>query len=78
MDEVALMEQMRDMKDTEGWQLVEQYIKNRIEDNKNRLMTCPIEDIEKHRERVKTLESVLLYADEVIEQGMETLREQPP
>lgn len=78
MDEVVLMEQMRYMKDTDGWKLVEKHIRNRIMDNKNRLMICPIEDIEKHRERVKTLESVLLFVDEVIEQGTEALREQPP
>lgn len=66
------------MKDTEGWQQVEQHIKERIGDNKNRLMTCSLEDVPKHRERATALESVLLYVEDVIEKGMEMMREQPP
>jgi hypothetical protein len=58
----------------EGWPIVEQYIKDRIEENRNRLMTCEIKDVIKHRAEVKAYNSVLLYIKTTIEEGKQALK----
>ena len=75
MDEVAKMELLRDMKDTEGWKLVDTYISDRIKDHTNQLITCPIEAIEKHRQRIEAYKSVLLYVEDEIEKGMVSIHD---
>ncbi len=78
MDEIARMEAVQCMLDTDGWPVIEKYIRERIEDHKNQLLRCPIEEITKHRERVEAYNSVLLYVRQVIDEGKEALLEQQP
>lgn len=78
MDEVARMEAVQYMLDTDGWPVIEKFIRERIEDHKNQLLRCPVEEITKHRERVEAFNSVLLYVRQVIDEGREALMEQPP
>ena len=77
LDEVGVMEYLRDMRDMEGWQLVETFINDRIKDHTDQLLTCEMEDIRKHRERVEAYKSVLLYVEDEIEKGMEALQQSP-
>ncbi len=77
MDEIARMEAVQNMLDTDGWPILEKFIRERIEDHRNQLLRCPIEDITKHRERVEAYNSVFLYIQQVLDEGREALAEQP-
>lgn len=76
MDEVAQMEVVRELTNTEGWALVEQFITSKVDDHRKQLMTCKLEDVMKHRHKAEALESVLLYVQEVITKGQEALETQ--
>lgn len=60
---------IRHMMDTVGWQLTEQYIRGRIDAAKAQLMTCPIEDVPKHRATAIALQAVLVHIDGIIREG---------
>lgn len=62
-------EALQRMTETEGWKLVEAYIKERAEASKNQLMHCDIEDVIKHRAKAEALKSVLSYINKTIEEG---------
>ena len=63
----------------EGWQEVEEFLRDRIADNRNRLMSCEMVDVVKHRAKVEAFESVFIHIKEVIEEGdREMRRSQPP
>jgi hypothetical protein len=68
------MDAIKEMTQSEGWEILEQFINDRIEENKNRLMACELKDVIKHRERVGALNSVLLYIKSTIEEGEEALK----
>lgn len=68
-DTESLAELMREMVDSEAWQCVEGYIKDRIEDHKKQLMTCQIEDVIKHRAKVEAYGSVLLHVQHMMAAG---------
>ena len=64
------MENLREMKLTEGWTMVEAFINRQIEASKSRLETCPLEEVEKHRHKMEAYRSVLRYIDDQIEKGL--------
>ena len=68
-DTESLAELMREMVDSQAWQCVEGYIKGRIEDHKNQLMTCQIEDVIKHRAKAEAYGSVLLHVQNMMVAG---------
>jgi len=70
VDNRQAAEALRHMQGTEGWRLLEQYLRERIDDSRNRLMSCELEDVMKHRHEAKALEAVLIYIDQTIEEGM--------
>jgi len=65
----ARAESLQEMVDGEGWGYVKEYIEARITDHKAQLMTCQIEDVTKHRAKVESLNSVLLFVQDAIEEG---------
>jgi hypothetical protein len=74
LDEIAKMEALKNMMALEGWPIVEQFIKDRIEENKNRLMNCELKDVIKHRAKAEALNSVLLYIKTTVEEGENALK----
>ena len=68
-DTESLAELMREMVDSEAWQCVEGYIKGRIEDHKNQLMTCQMDEVVKHRAKVEAYGSVLLHVQSLMAAG---------
>lgn len=77
VDDIARMEAVQCMLDTDGWPILEKFIRERIDDHKNQLLRCSIDDITKHRERVEAYNSVFLYIQQTLDEGMEALAEQP-
>lgn len=57
-DKVQAIEHMLE---SVGWQMVEKYMKERIEGSKNQLLSCPLEKVSEHRAEAKALNGVLLY-----------------
>jgi hypothetical protein len=62
---------IRYMKQCEGWQIIEQFMKARIDDNKNKLMTCELDRVPEHRSAAKALESVFLHIKQIENEGNE-------
>ena len=62
------------MLDTDGWQVVDEYLKQRIQDHKDQLMSCDIEDVVKHRAKAEALRSVLLYLQDIIDEGQQEVK----
>lgn len=62
---------IRYMKQCEGWQIVEQFMQDRIDDNKSKLMSCSIEKVPEHRAAAKALESVFLHINKIVNEGNE-------
>lgn len=56
----------------EGWRLVEQYLNDRMAEHTSRLLTCPLEDVEKHRARYNALNGVFIFMQEIIYQENES------
>lgn len=57
---------IREMQDTEGWSIIESFLKQRMEDHKNQLMHCEVEEIIQHRTSYKAYNSVFLYIREIL------------
>lgn len=55
---------MNNLLQSEGWQIVHQYITGQIQYHENQLLTCKLEDVIKHRERRDALNLVLIFIDE--------------
>lgn len=70
MNEVSIMEYLRDMQMMEGWQIVEKFINERIEDNRSRLESCDIEDVEKHRHKIDAYKSIFRFIEDSIDAGL--------
>lgn len=70
MDEVGRMEVLREMLLTEGWQLVEKFIHEKIIDCRSRLETCDLDYVIRIREQIQTYKSVLQYVEDTIEEGI--------
>lgn len=62
---------IRYMTQCEGWQIIEQFIQQRIDDNKNKLMSCELEKVPEHRAAAKALESVFLHINHIGKEGNE-------
>lgn len=59
------------MTSVEGWVYLQQYIQSRIDDNMKKLLTCSgWDDVIKHRAKVEALNSVFIYINQTIEEGM--------
>lgn len=68
-DAEARAEALQRMIDGDGWPHVQNYIERRIADHTNQLLTCKIEDVLKHRAKVETFNSVLLFVKDAITEG---------
>jgi hypothetical protein len=60
---------IRYMIQCEGWQIIEQFMTQRIDDNKNKLMSCDLEKVPEHRAAAKALESVFLHINQIVNEG---------
>lgn len=58
-----------DMKSTEGWRLLEEYLDELIETAKNSLLTCQMEKIVIYRVRVEMVKALRAFIDQEIEKG---------
>jgi len=58
-------EAIRHMKMTLGWQEVERFILSRIEDNKNKLEHCRIDEVENIRSELKAYRSILEHIERI-------------
>lgn len=60
------------MQSTPGWELVEQYIRDRAADNRQRLMTDKtFEEVLEHRGEATAFEAVLSFVVQTIREGEE-------
>jgi hypothetical protein len=66
MDELA--EQLRYMMQLEGWKYVEQEINKKIEYHTDLLLSCPLEEVEKHRNMIEAMKWLPATIDEVFDQ----------
>jgi hypothetical protein len=62
---------IRYMIQSEGWQLIEQFMQARIDDSKNKLMSCELEKVPEHRAAAKALESVFFHIKQIVNEGNE-------
>lgn len=59
---------------SEGWPILEKYLRDRIAERKGKLMTCEtMEEVREHRGAAKALEAVFVYIDQTIDEGMNEL-----
>lgn len=66
---------LRNLASTEGWAYVESFMQERMEDSKNRLLTCELEEVAKHRARVEALQSVFIFIQKTIEEGRDGIED---
>jgi hypothetical protein len=60
------------MVDTAGYDLLEQFLLDRAADHRQRLMHCKSwEEVLQHRAEASALESVLIYIEQTIREGIE-------
>ena len=70
MDKRELAEALRHMCDTTGWRIVEQHIRERAADSRQRLMDCATWDkVLEHRGEVNALEGLLAFVQRGLEGG---------
>lgn len=74
MDDIQIMHAILELKNTDGWQIIEQFIKDKMEDSKSRLLKCELKDVIKHRSRYESFKQVLFYIDSLITKGKEQLK----
>lgn len=59
-------EAIRQMQQSIGWEIVSKFINKKIEQNKKELMSCLIEDVIKHRAKVKAYESIGVHLSGIL------------
>lgn len=64
LDNEEMQESIRQMKDTEGWTHVEDFINKRIHYHEQQLYSCDVSEVLEHRNKRETFKSVLLFVDE--------------
>jgi len=70
VDKRELAEALRHMCETTGWQFVEQHIRERAADSRQRLMDCATwEKVHEHRGEVTALEGLLAFVQRGVEGG---------
>lgn len=62
---------VRYMKQSEGWQIIEQFMQQRIDDNKNKLLSCELDKVPEHRAAAKALDAVFLHIKQIESEGNE-------
>jgi nitrogen regulatory protein PII-like uncharacterized protein len=65
-DELDIALMIEEMTETDGWKIVQQFIEERIDDNKQQLMRCPIENVMEHRIRAETYQSILTHVKDLL------------
>jgi hypothetical protein len=57
-------ESLRQLKDTEGWKYIEDFINKKIQYHEQQLFCCKVDEVLEHRNQREALRSVLLFIDE--------------
>ena len=63
-----LAEQLRYMMQLEGWKYVEQMRLDKIQYHTDQLLSCPLEEVEKHRNMIEAMKWLPATISEVMEQ----------
>lgn len=63
----AQKDAFRNLLASEGWRLIDQFIQERISDNKDRLMTCKVEQVMDLRSKVDAYNSIYSHLNEILE-----------
>lgn len=66
MNELA--EQLRYMMKLEGWKYVEQAMSDKIQYHTDQLLSCPLDEVQKHRNMIECMKWLPAIIDEVFEQ----------
>jgi hypothetical protein len=76
LDKQEIAEAYRIMMVTAGWQLLEKYVRERAQDERNQLMHCKNwEEVLEHRHRAEGLEMVLSHVEHTIREAREGVEE---
>lgn len=62
----ALRETLLNLKDHEGWKVVEEYINKQIHFHEQQLLSCSLDKVIEHRSKREALRLVLLFLEERI------------
>lgn len=60
-------EEVREMRNSKGWKIVESWINHRIKTGINDLLTCPLNEVEVRRAKIQALREILLKVGELME-----------
>lgn len=66
MNELA--EQLRYMMQLEGWKYVEKSMSDKIQYHTDQLLSCPLDDVMKHRNMIECMKWLPATIDEVFDQ----------
>jgi len=76
LDKQEIADAYRLMMQTAGWQLLEKYIRDRSQDERNQLMHCKTwEEVLEHRHRAEGLEMVLSHVEHTLQESREGVEE---
>lgn len=63
-------EAIRQMQETEGWQLVSNYIEAKLIDHKGQLLHCSLEEVMKHRHMITAYNSINIHLNEITTESL--------
>jgi hypothetical protein len=63
-------EAIRQMKQMEGWRIVEDYIEKKQEYHKLQLLSCSLEEVMKHRNMIEAYKSIPIHLEGIIKESL--------